>query len=260
MAKYLKIEAEDSIGLVTLNRPEALNAWHSAMRTELSEALKNFEGDDEIRAVIITGAGDRAFSAGQDLHETQSFDKSRATDWIEEWRALYGTMRSMTKPIVAALNGVAAGSAFQVALLCDIRVGHSGSNMGQPEINSGIASTLGPWIMREMLGLSRTIELTLTGRMMSGNEAHHIGLIHYLVEHEGVMDKARELATLLASKPPIAMRLDKQRFAEVTESGFEEALAAGTRNQAAAYESGEPQRMMAEFFAERARRKSGASA
>lgn len=260
MTEHLIIETDGPIGLITLNRPDSLNAWHAAMRKELGEAFKAFDGNDDIRAIILTGAGDRAFSAGQDLNETQSFDESRATDWIEEWRALYGTMRNMSKPVVAALNGVAAGSAFQVALLCDVRVGHAGSDMGQPEINSGIASTLGPWIMRDMLGLSRTIELTLTGRMMSGEEAHRLGLIHYLVEREAVMDKARELAALLADKPPVAMRLNKRRFAEMTDAGFEDALAAGTRNQAKAYESGEPQRMMAAFFAERARRKSGGAA
>ncbi|MBX4378163.1 enoyl-CoA hydratase/isomerase family protein, partial [Mycobacterium tuberculosis] len=86
----------------------------------------------------------------------------------------YRTLRSLSKPLIMALNGTAAGSAFQVALLGDIRVGHAGSKMGQPEINSGIPSVTGPWIMKQMLGLSRTIELTLTGRMMSAAEAHQL--------------------------------------------------------------------------------------
>lgn len=257
MAEYLKVETSGSSGLITLDRPEVLNAWHSAMRQELIEALKAFDRDEDVRAIILVGAGERAFSAGQDLNESRDFDGSRASEWVDEWRALYGTLRALSTPMIAALNGVAAGSAFQVALLCDIRVGHAGSSMGQPEIDAGIPSTLGPWIMREMLGLSRTIELTLTGRMMGGEEAHELGLIHYLVPRGEVMDKARELASLLADKPPVAMRLDKRRFAQMTEAGFEDALAAGSRHQAEAYESGEPQRMMAAFFAERARRKGG---
>jgi enoyl-CoA hydratase/carnithine racemase len=208
-----------------------------------------------VRAVILTGAGERAFSAGQDLSESKGFSTARAAEWIDEWRELYGNLRAMDKPVIAALNGVAAGSAFQVALLCDIRVGHAGSRMGQPEINSGIPSTLGPWIMREMLGLSRMIELTLSGRMMDGKECHEIGLIHHLVAHDQVMARATEIARQLAAQPPVAMRLNKRRFAEVTRAGFEEALAAGTRVQQDAYASGEPQRMMAAFFAERTKRK-----
>lgn len=258
MYKFVKLATEDVVGTVTLNRPEVMNAWHSPMRKELAQALNVMNDDDSVRAVILTGAGDRAFSAGQDLNETKTFDTNRAGEWVEEWRALYSAIRGMTKPLLAALNGVAAGSAFQVALQCDIRIGHQDSRMGQPEINSGIASTLGPWLMNEMLGLSRTIELTLTGRMMSGDECHRIGLIHHLVSPGEVRSKAMEVAAELATKPPVAMRLNKQRFAEMTQAGFEDAVAAGSRNQKEAYASGEPQRMMEEFFAARVKRKQDA--
>lgn len=255
MYEFVKIERDEPVGVVILNRPEVMNAWHSAMRRELARALDELDGDDAVGAVVLTGAGDRAFSAGQDLNETKGFSEDRAVSWIDEWRELYGTIRRMQRPLIAALNGLAAGSAFQVALLCDIRVGHAGSRMGQPEINAGIASTLGPWIMKEMLGLSRTVELTLTGRLMDGEECHRIGLIHHLVEQEQVFSKAMDVARELAAKPPGAMRLNKRRFAEVTRAGFEDALAAGARTQKEAYASGEPQRMMEAFFAERAKRK-----
>ena len=92
-----------------------------------------------------------------------------------EWERLYDLIRSLSKPIIAALNGVAAGSAFQVSLLCDLRIGHPGVTMGQPEINSGIASVTGPWIMKEMIGIARTIDLTLTGRMLDADECFRIG-------------------------------------------------------------------------------------
>jgi enoyl-CoA hydratase/carnithine racemase len=257
MYQFIKVEKQAEVAVLTLDRPEVLNAWHAPMRTEITAALGVLNGDQAVRAIVITGAGDRAFSAGQDLSETKTFDPDRAALWIDEWRALYGVIRDLDKPLVAALNGVAAGSAFQVALLADVRVGHPGTRMGQPEINSGIASTLGPWLMQGMLGLSRTIELTLTGRMMDGEECHAVGLVHYLVPQDQVMDKALEVARLLAAKPPVAMRLDKRRFREVTQPGFDEALAAGVRTQREAYASGEPQAMMARFFAERAKRRSG---
>ncbi len=255
MPQYIKLDRESGVATITLNRPEVMNAWHSAMRSEVTLAMRALNTETGIGAIILTGSGDKAFCAGQDLNETKSFDAARSAVWIEEWRSLYGAMRALDKPLVIALNGVAAGSAFQVALLGDVRIGHPGVRMGQPEINSGIASTLGPWIMREMIGLSRTIELTLTGRMMDAAECHQIGLIHRLVPQGEVMATARETAQLLADKPPIAMRLDKRRFREVTEAGFDEALVAGVRIQKESYGSGEPQRYMEKFLAERAKRR-----
>jgi enoyl-CoA hydratase len=255
MTKFINVAQDDDIAIITLNRPEVMNAWHSPMRVEITGAMEKLNADPSVRAIIMTGAGDRAFCAGQDLNETKTFDAARAAEWIEEWRRMYGAIRALDKPLVAALNGVAAGSAFQVALLADIRIGHSSVRMGQPEINSAIASTLGPWLMREMLGLSRTIELTLSGRMMDAAECHHIGLIHKLVPKRDVMKAAKETARMLAAKPPVAMRLDKRRFREVTEAGFNEALDAGIRIQKESYGSGEPQRFMEIFLAERAKKK-----
>ena len=157
--------------VLTLNRPARLNAWTEAMRARLVERLTAAASDRGVRSVVLTGAGDRAFCAGQDLDELGTFDTGRAEEWIDGFARLYRALGSLRVPVVAALNGVAAGSAFQFVLLTDIRIGHSGVRMGQPEINSGIASITGPWIMREMLGLSRTVELTLSGRLMKADEA-----------------------------------------------------------------------------------------
>src|SRR5205814_8704277 len=115
---------------------------------------------------------------------------------------LYALIRALSTPLIAALNGVAAGSAFQVALLCDFRIGHSGVRMGQPEINSGIASTTGPWIMREMIGIARTIDLTLTGRMMDAEECFALGIINRLVAPDEVLPASITFAEVLAAKPP----------------------------------------------------------
>jgi enoyl-CoA hydratase len=256
MKESVLSEIRGAVGILTLNRPEKLNAWNAPMRARLVEALDEFEANEAVRAIILTGAGTRAFGAGQDLNETKTFDPDRAELWIGEWERLYDRIRSLSKPIIAALNGVAAGSAFQVALLCDLRIGHPGVTMGQPEINSGIASTTGPWIMRELIGLGRTIDLTLTGRMMDAQECHQIGVINRLVPQETVMEAALALATELAAKPPVAMRLNRARFREVTEAGFRDCLAAGIRNQREAYATGEPARMREQFLKTRAERKS----
>jgi len=255
MAEFVLSERRGAVMLVTLNRPALFNAWHRPMREELTAALGVAERDKDVRAIVLTGAGDQAFSAGQDLNETMVFDPDRAVEWIVEWENLYDLIRSLSKPLIAALNGVAAGSAFQVALLCDFRIAHEGVTMGQPEINSGIASTTGPWIMREMLGIARTIDLTLTGRMMDAEECRAIGLVNRIVAKGEVLKASLELAEELAAKPPVAMRLDKQRFREMTEAGFRDCLEAGMRIQRESFATGEPARMMEAFFAERAAKK-----
>ena len=256
MGEFIDVRREGDIAIITLNRPEKLNAWHRPMRMELKDAFRANGEDPAVRAIVITGAGERAFSAGQDLEETQKFVGGAAgKEWLGEWRDFYDTMRSVPKPMIAALNGVAAGSAFQVTLLCDIRVGHAGVRMGQPEINSGIPSVMGPWMMVERLGLSRAVELTLMGRMMNADECHRIGILHYLVPQDQVMAKALEVARNLAAKPSIAIRLNKKRFREVTEPSFRAAVEAGQRIQGEAYASGEPQRYMAKFFEDRAKKR-----
>ena len=255
MQPFILTRTEGRVAVITLNRPEILNAWHTPMREMLVSALDAAETNGQVRAIVLTGAGDRAFGAGQDLNETKTFDPDRAELWMGEWERLYDRLRSLSKPLIVALNGLAAGSAFQVALLGDIRVGHPGVTMGQPEINAGIASVTGPWIMKEMLGLARTIDLTLTGRMMDADECHAIGLINRVVPSAQVMPTAMVLAHELAEKAPIAMRLNKARFREVTEASFRECIKAGIRTQREAYATGEPARWMEKFLAERAERK-----
>jgi enoyl-CoA hydratase/carnithine racemase len=251
MTGFILLSVSEGIGTITLNRPERLNAWNAPMREEIVAALGRFDADPKVRALIMTGAGDRAFCAGQDLEEAHGFDEARAEVWIREWERFYAALRRLTKPLVMALNGVAAGSAFQVALLGDVRVGHPGIRMGQPEIDAGIASVTGPWIMREMLGMSRTVELTLTARLMEAEECRTIGLLHHVVPAGQVLAKAREIAVALGAKPPVAMRLDKQRFREMTEAGFRDTIEAAIRIHRESYASGEPARMMEAFFRKR---------
>lgn len=255
MDRYILVDRQDEVGVITLNRPEILNAWHAPMRSQLVDALLEFESDKAIGAIVLTGAGDRAFCAGQDFNEAKTFDGDSGSKWIEEWDRLYGVIRSLPKPLIAALNGVAAGSAFQVALLCDFRIGHAGVRMGQPEINSGIASVTGPWIMREILGVARTTDLTLSGRMMDAAECHSIGIINTIVPAENVLEASLSLARELAAKPRLAMRLDKQWLREMTEVRFRECIDAAVRIHREAYASGETSRMMENFLAERAARK-----
>ena len=256
VGELVLVETIGNVRRVTLNRPEKMNAWNTPMRDQLIAALEGAEADPAVKAIVLTGAGDRAFCAGQDLSESKGFDEDRAMVWMEEWKRLYNLFRLGKKPIVAALNGLAAGSAFQVALLCDMRVAHPGVRMGQPEINSGIATVTGSWIIREIVGLARTIDLTLTGRMLDAKEAMEFGLISRMVDSaDKVQDAALELAEFLAGKPPVAMALNRARFAAMTQAGFDDAMTEGIRIHRESYASGEPQAMAAKFIAERAARK-----
>jgi len=239
------------VGIITLNKPHKLNAWDREMRDLIVASLKDFDASPDVGAVVMTGVGERAFSAGQDFAEAHDFDAQRAEEWIREWETFYGLLRRLSKPIVIALNGTAAGSAFQVALLGDIRIGHSEVKMGQPEINTGIASITGPWIMKEMLGMSRTIELTLSGRMMEMEECHRIGLVHEVVARAEVLPKALEVAESLAAKAPLAMQLDRKWFADMTEAGFRQTIEAAVQAHRKSYGSGEPARQMEAFMAKR---------
>jgi enoyl-CoA hydratase/carnithine racemase len=218
---FINVEQQAEIALVVFNRPEVLNAWHRAMRREIVVACHAIEHDPHVRAVVFTGAGERAFGAGQDLGESGPAE-SEIDDWVEEWRAFFGSLRDLSKPTVAALNGVAAGSAFQFALLCDFRIGHRGCRMGQPEIKSGVGSAIGPWIIHTFLGPACAADLTLTGRLMDAGECRDLGLLNQIVGIEEVLSEAMSLAGELAGRPGLATQLTKERLRSLTEPGFAE--------------------------------------
>lgn len=245
------------VGVVILNRPEILNAWDRPMRDSLIKSLEAFQADPRIKSIVITGAGERAFGAGQDLNEARTFDSDQAREWVDEWRRLYGTIRALTKPLVCALNGLAAGSAFQVALLADFRIAHEAVRLGQPEINSGLPTATGSWVMLPIIGLSRTVDLTLTGRMVDADEAYRIGLLSRIVPRKEVLSESIALALELSEKASVAMRLNKQRFRELTEVSFQETMNAAQRMHAEAYDSGEPGTFMDRFVQRRTKSDQG---
>lgn len=251
MSDLLLIERQGEIAILTLNRPAQRNAVNYELMEAIEAALPALNADPSVRALVLTGAGADAFSAGMDIKVAASFDPARASAWMGRIKQLFTAIRALDKPIVAAVNGVAAGLGYQMALLCDLRVGHPGTRMGQTEINVGLASIIGAYVMGLTLGHSRTVELTLNGRLMEGAECERLDLLHALVPADQVLPKAIEMARALGQKPPNAMRLTKQRFREITQAGFDEVFEAGARLQAEAYASGEPQAVMAAFLAKK---------
>ncbi len=248
MASSVKLERAGPVAIVTLNRPEVLNAVNVESRETLITLLTELNAEAATLAVVITGAGDRAFCSGQDLEETSRYGVADIDTWLTRQHTMYGAVRNLDKPCVAAFNGVAAGAGFQIGLCADLRVGFPEMKIGQSEIRAGLASIVGSYMMTLHVGLSHNVALSLTGELISGQRAYDIGLINHLVPRAEVMEKSLALATELSKLAPTAVRLTKQRFREITQSGFDAALEAGKKAQKEAYASGEPQAAMKRFL------------
>ena len=196
---HASLRMEGDIAVITIESPGRLNAFTRAMRNEIGCALADIEKDPRAAGAIVTGAGD-AFCAGQDLNETTGWDET--TPWVEEFETFARGLLSFRKPLVAAINGVAAGGGFQMALLCDSRIGHPGVRMGQPEVQRGLASVTGTWLLQRSVGDLRARELVLTGRLMDAEELMRLGILDALVPRERVVERALRKCRLLASTPP----------------------------------------------------------
>ena len=251
MHATLTTERRNHVLLVTLNRPESFNAINSELRTALIDTLNDANGDDAVRAIVITGTGEKAFCSGQDLTETSRYGTNDVQAWLSANHAMYRAVRALDKPAVAAFNGVAAGAGFQIGLCCDVRVGFPEMKIGQPEIKAGLASIVGSTLMTMHIGLGHNVELSLSGDLISGQRAWEIGLLNRLVSRDLVLNTAVELASELGELGPTATRLTKQRFRELTDDAFESALPVAIDMQKQAYASGEPQAAMQAFLARR---------
>jgi enoyl-CoA hydratase/carnithine racemase len=245
------VDVRDGIAVITLHRPAVMNAVDPALRKALTDALYALDADPAVRALVLTGSGERAFCGGQDLDESATIDTHTLAGWLNRQHAMYQAVRDVTKPIVAALNGTAVGAGFQMALMCDLRVAHATLRMGQPEVKAGLASIVGSYLMSLQIGHSLNQQLSLTGELITGQRAFELGLVNDLVAPEQVLARALERASALAALPGAALRTTKQRFRERTQAGFEEACGAGIRYQLECYATGEPQRVMREFIARR---------
>ena len=254
MDKSLTTERHENTIILILNRPQAFNAINTELRLLLIDALHQANSDESVRAVIVTGAGDKAFCAGQDLTETSLYDVDDVDAWLTANHTMYRAVRLLDKPAVAAFNGVTAGAGLQIGLCCDVRIGYPEMRIGQPEIRAGLASIVGSQLMIDHLGMAHNVELSLTGELISGQRAYEIGLLNRLLPQAEITETALEMAGKLGQLAPTAMRLTKQRFRSLTEDGFESALEVAIESQKQVYAAGEPQAAMQKFL-QRGKRK-----
>ena len=205
----IRVDREEAVAVVTVDRQEALNALDVATLTELRDRLRDIAGDDGVRAVVLTGAGEKAFVAGADIKYMSGLDVEGAKAWGALGHEAGRLLETMPKPTIAAVNGFALGGGCELALACDIRYAASGAKLGQPEVNLGIIPGWGgTQRLARVCGLGIAKELIFTGRIVAAEEALRIGLVNAV--HDPVVEKARETAVLLAAKSPIALRVMKR--------------------------------------------------
>jgi enoyl-CoA hydratase len=206
------VERKDSFGVITLNRPKVLNALNAQTLQEISRALDELAGVDSIRAIIITGSGDRAFAAGADINELQALETAReGFEHSREAHQILFKVEGLPKPVIMAVNGYALGGGCELALGGDIIIASEKAQFGQPEVNLGIIPGFGgTQRLPRLIGRTRALEMILTGKPISAQEAHRIGLVNHVVPPDELMVKAAEIANAIAEKGPAAVALAKR--------------------------------------------------
>ena len=225
MAEYETIltETDGAVGIVTLNRPKALNALNVELIDELVDALRAFDADDAIGCMIITGS-EKAFAAGADI--TEMAGKSFADAYGEDFLSRWDRVATMRKPVIAAVAGFALGGGCEVAMMCDIVIAADTARFGQPEINLGVIPGVGgTQRLTHAIGKAKAMDLVLTGRMMDAAEAERSGLVARVVPAAELMAEARKAAATIASKGRPSVHAAK----EAVNRAFEAPLAEGNR-------------------------------
>lgn len=209
--KTLMYEKKGGIASVTLNRPEALNAFNVQMRDDLYEVLGAIIDDPDVRVVIFKGAGEKAFCAGADLKEFLGAPPPVAARQVRFRRDPWGLFQKVPQPIIAALHGYVLGSGIEIALCCDIRIASEDVRIGLPEVGLGIIPAAGgTQTLPRIVGRARALEMLLANRWLDGEEAFRFGLVNRVVAKDRLLETAEKVAESIASSDPLAVRSAKQ--------------------------------------------------
>ena len=226
--QYILVDRDERVGIVTLNRPKELNALNFHLVGELADALEAFDNDEEIRCIVITGAGDRAFAAGADIKEMSGkspIDMMRGG--FESWNRV----RRIQTPMIAAVGGYALGGGCELAMHCDMIIASENARFGQPEIKLGvIPGAGGTQRLARTFGKYRTMEMVLTGANFTAQEMADHALVNRVVPKGEHLSEAIKLAKVVAAQPPIAVRLAKDAVNSAFETTLEQGLANERKN------------------------------
>lgn len=246
---------DEGVGWITLNRPEKLNAFADRMRRELVDVVDRAAHDGDVRVLVISGAG-RAFCAGADiaylreLVATGNWDDARAL--VEAGNTLVSTIRALPKPVIAAVNGSAAGGGANLALACDLRVASDRASLGQTFNRIGLHPDWGgTYFLPRLVGPAKALEIILTGEMVDAQEALRIGLFNRVVPHDQLLEETRALARLLAAKPPVAVALAKRAVYEGSTAGLAQMLERELANQIRCFQTEDAKEGISAFMEKR---------
>src|SRR5438105_6572836 len=257
--QHIKVHTHEGVGLIQLNRPEKMNAIGALTRKQLGEAIKQAEKDDAIRVVVLTGSG-KAFSSGADVTEMTSDGGMRTPEDVgnvlrNEYMPMLNRLRTMPKPVIAAMNGPAVGIGASFALACDIRIATPEAYLLEAFVNIGLAPDGGvSWLLPRLAGTGVAYEMFFTGKPLQAADAHRLGLINRLVPAERLEEEVRDLANQLAAQPRQALAGAKRALVHAVESSYEEALEFESYLQEAQAASPEFAEGVQSFLARRAKK------
>ncbi len=208
--KYLLLEKEDGIGILYINRPEAMNALNTGVLEEIIQAVGEISRDDEIQVLIITGAGDKSFVAGADIKEMHGLTAVEGREFGYIGQAAFRAIEKLEKPVIAAVNGFALGGGCELAMAADIRLASDKARFGQPEVGLGITPGFGgTQRLPRLVGEGRAMELILTANNINAEEAYRIGLVNHIYPVADLLDEARKMARKIMSNAPLAVKYSK---------------------------------------------------
>ncbi|MGE0771417.1 MAG: enoyl-CoA hydratase-related protein [Cyclobacteriaceae bacterium] len=243
-------QKEPGVALIELNRPKELNALNPQLMEELRDALQALDKNREVRAVVLTG-NERAFAAGADIK--QMADKSAIDMLIRDQFSTWDQIRKTKKPIIAAVSGFALGGGCELAMTCDMIIASDTARFGQPEIKIGtIPGAGGTQRLTRAVGKAKAMELILTGRFLSAEEAHFYGLVNKVVPAEMYLHEAVQLAKEIAQMSPIAVQLGKEAINRSFEANLDEGLAFERKNFYMTFASEDQKEGMSAFIEKRA--------
>jgi enoyl-CoA hydratase len=203
----LLVERDGAVAVVTINRPKVLNALNTQTIGELESVMREVQHDDAVRAVVLTGAGEKSFVAGADINELAVLTPAQGQQHGRRGQAVFDLIEHLGKPVVAAVNGFALGGGCELAMACTLRIAADSARFGQPEINLGIIpGYAGSQRLPRLVGKGRALEILLTGDMVGAPRAYEIGLVNRVVPAAELLNEAKKLAAALASKAPLATR------------------------------------------------------
>ena len=204
-------EVKTGIATITFNRPKALNALNGALLAEFSQALDDIGADEDIRVLVLTGAGDKSFVAGADISELATFDSLKAKDFARIGHDIINKLQLLPIVVIAAVNGFALGGGTEIAIACDFIYASENAKFGQPEINLGVIPGFGgTQRLPRLIGTNMAKELIYTGKMISAAEALQLGLANKVAPHEELMDEVMKTAEAIAAKGKVSTRAAKQ--------------------------------------------------